>query len=146
MSMNMTQQERDTFLQEVHVGVIAIEIPNSAPLSAPIWYDYSPEDGLWILTSATSKKGKALEAAGRFTLVAQCETPPLYKYVSVSGNIVERRPATESELSCMAHRYFDEKTAAVYLQSSADSESTCYRMQPQKWLTLDYGKLQQTPA
>lgn len=142
MSMNMSKSERDQYLQALHVGVISIEQTDAAPLSAPIWYDYDPAVGLWILTEPNSKKGAALAAAKRFTLVAQDEAAPLYKYVSVSGPIVEVRPADfEKDSKPMALRYFDEATAQMYLQSTQDGSSNYYLMRPEKWLTLDYSKM-----
>jgi len=139
--MNMSKAERDTYLSDLHVGVISIDMPGRAPLSAPIWYDYDPAKGLWILTSPTSKKGTALETAGRFTLVAQNEAAPLYKYVSVSGPVTEVRPCTEAEYLSMAMRYFDEATAKAYAASFEQGTTNYYLMQPEQWLTLDYSKM-----
>ena len=42
----------------------------------PIWYDYSPERGVWVITSQVSPKGKALAATGRYSLVVQDEAIP----------------------------------------------------------------------
>jgi general stress protein 26 len=142
MSMNMSKPEREAYLKDLHVGVISIEQANGAPLSAPIWYDYDPAIGLWILTEPNSKKGKALAAAQRFTLVAQDEAAPLYKYVSVSGPVVEVRVAdAEKDAKPMAYRYFDRATADMYLKGSADGTSNYYLMRPEQWLTLDYSKM-----
>ena len=44
-----------------------------------------------------SRKGKLLEAAGRFSLCAQTEAPP-YKYVTVEGPIVAVEPTDEERL------------------------------------------------
>jgi nitroimidazol reductase NimA-like FMN-containing flavoprotein (pyridoxamine 5'-phosphate oxidase superfamily) len=141
MSMNMSRSERDAYLQELHVGVISIEQAGGAPLSAPIWYDYDPKIGLWILTEPDSKKGHALRTAERFTLVAQNEAAPLYKYVSVSGPVTEVRTATADEGKAMALRYFDEAMAKMYMESTSGGESNYYLMKPEKWLTLDYSKM-----
>lgn len=142
MSMNMTKSERDAFLQEPHVGVISIERPGDAPLSAPIWYDYDPKIGLWIITGPNSKKGRALTDAKRFTMVAQSEAAPFYKYVSVSRPVVEVRPSDfEKDTTQMALRYLDQETAEVYLQGNSGEESNNYLMRPEQWLTLDYSKM-----
>ena len=141
--LSMTREERDAFLAEQHVGVISIEDPGRAPLSAPIWYDYTPEKGIWVVTSKRSKKGIALEKAGRFTRVAQQEDMP-YKYVSVEGPIVETRPAdTDSDTRPMAWRYFGKEFGDAYVDGQSDEErsASLYRMQPQRWLTVDYAKL-----
>ena len=59
----------------------------------PIWYDFAPDAGVWVITGAESQKGRLLRKAGRFSLVAQTEAPPSYPYVSVEGPIIETREA-----------------------------------------------------
>lgn len=138
----MTKEEREAFLAGRHVGVVCIEDPGRAPLAAPIWYDYTPARGVWLVTDRRSKKGRALEQAGRFSLVAQQEEMP-YRYVSVEGPIVEARAADlEGDRRPMAWRYFGEELGNAYVESGADGvENWLYRMQPERWLTVDYGKL-----
>jgi hypothetical protein len=139
-STKMTQEERESFLAGLHVGIISIENPGRAPLSAPIWYDYTAEKGVWILTSPTSKKGVALEKAGRFSLVAQQEDLP-YKYVTVEGPVVEVRAADlEDDTRPMARRYLGEEMGDAYVESNLTGASNFYRMQPETWLTVDYAK------
>ena len=43
VSYGMSRDERETFLADRHVGVISIAEPSRAPLSAPIWYDFTRE-------------------------------------------------------------------------------------------------------
>ena len=138
----MTRDERETFLRDVHVGVISVADPDPAraPLAAPIWYDYDPEIGVWVLTEPGSRKGLALEKAGRYSLVAQSEDMP-YRYVSVEGPVVEVRPAdTDADSRPMAHRYFGKEMGDAYVASSGNSSSV-YVMRPERWLSVDYGKL-----
>ena len=85
MALQMTREERETFLGELHVGVISIAQPGRAPLAVPIWYDYDAAIGVWVITSPDSRKGKLLEAAGRYSSCAQVENG-LYKYVSVEAH------------------------------------------------------------
>jgi nitroimidazol reductase NimA-like FMN-containing flavoprotein (pyridoxamine 5'-phosphate oxidase superfamily) len=144
MSLRMTRSERDAFLADVHVGVISIEQPDASPLTVPIWYDYRPEVGLWILTGEKSAKGRALQAAERFSLCAQVEEAPAYRYVSVEGPVVDVRPADrEKDARPMAHRYFGEKLGDLYTDSNADEEdvSLVFTMRPDRWRTVDYAKL-----
>ena len=145
-SLQMSRSEREAFLSGRHVGVISIEDPGRGPISAPIWYDYAPDSGLWVITMRDSRKGKALERAKRFSLVAQQEEMP-YRYVSVEGPIVERRPAdTEKDGRPMAHRYLGVEFGNAYIDSqNVDSQEGdgdfVYRMRPERWLTVDYAKL-----
>ncbi len=58
MALNMTRAEREKFLAGLHVGVIGIEQPDTAPLAVPIWYGYEPAVGVWVITSTDSVKGR----------------------------------------------------------------------------------------
>ena len=142
MTLTMTSAERDAFLAGLHVGVISIEQPDSPPLSVPIWYDYDPGIGVWVITGKDSAKGRALREAGRFTLCAQHEEPPLYRYVSVEGRITEVRPAElEKDRRPMAHRYFGPDLGDLYLQDQSGSDNLVFTMRPERWRTVDYGKV-----
>jgi nitroimidazol reductase NimA-like FMN-containing flavoprotein (pyridoxamine 5'-phosphate oxidase superfamily) len=143
MPLKMTQDEREAFLADLHVGVISIQDPARGPLSTPIWYDYKPDVGLSIITSRSSRKGIALDKARRFSLVAQTEEAP-YKYVSVEGPIVDVRPADkEKDLRPMARRYFGTQLGDAYVESWPFDDGHVYVMQPERWLTVDYAKLSQ---
>jgi nitroimidazol reductase NimA-like FMN-containing flavoprotein (pyridoxamine 5'-phosphate oxidase superfamily) len=142
MSMTMTREEREVFLADLHVGVISIEQEDRPPLTVPIWYGYKPETGLWVITDAGSVKGKAMQKAGRFSLVAQIEEPPNYQYVSVEGPIVETRDADlEDDLRPMARRYFGDEMGDAYVANSANEDGLVFVMQPDRWRTVDYRKL-----
>jgi hypothetical protein len=113
----------------------------------PIWYDYEPAVGVWVLTERTSLKGKLLLAAQRFTLVAQSPEPPAYKYVSVEGLVSSVREADrEKDSRPMARRYFGEKLGDLYVDGGSSSEGLVFTMQPERWRTVDYTKLQAPPG
>jgi hypothetical protein len=142
MSLKMTEDEREAFLVDLHVGVISVEDPGRGPLSMPIWYDYKPAVGLWVITARSSRKGIALDKAGRFSIVAQAEEAPYYKYVGVEGPIVDVRPADrEKDTRPMAHRYLGTQVGNAYVDSQSVDDAHVYMMQPQRWLTVDYAKL-----
>jgi nitroimidazol reductase NimA-like FMN-containing flavoprotein (pyridoxamine 5'-phosphate oxidase superfamily) len=142
MSMAMSKEERETFLADLHVGVISIEQESRPPLTVPIWYDYSPDIGLWVITDAGSAKGQALQKAGRYSLVAQTEEPPAYQYVSVEGPIVEERSADlERDLRPMARRYFGEELGDTYVAGNTSGDGHVFLMRPDRWRTVDYRKM-----
>jgi nitroimidazol reductase NimA-like FMN-containing flavoprotein (pyridoxamine 5'-phosphate oxidase superfamily) len=145
MSLAMNKEERESFLADLHVGVICIEQAGRAPVAVPVWYEYSPEVGISLVTDHQSIKGKCLEAAGRFTLVAQEEALP-YRYVSVEGPITETRDCNPDEdIQPLALRYLqDAKRAEEYTEGcrnpAAIAASRVYIMRPEIWKTVDYGK------
>ena len=140
--LTMTAREREMFLAEVHVGIISIPEDGRGPLTVPVWYAYDPGGELRLVTGRTSRKGRLLERAGRFSLCAQTETPP-YKYVSVEGPIVAIEPAdVERDVRPLAHRYLGTKRGDAYIASTRDehTDNVLVRMRPGRWLTADYGK------
>lgn len=141
MSLAMTRSEREAFLSAVHVGVISIERAGKAPLAVPIWYDFDPAIGVWVITGKDSEKGRALAAAGRFSLCAQSEVPPLYQYASVEGPVISVRPSRlEEDLRPMAHRYFGRELGDRYVENGGDENSRVFTMRPERWRTVDYRK------
>jgi nitroimidazol reductase NimA-like FMN-containing flavoprotein (pyridoxamine 5'-phosphate oxidase superfamily) len=143
MSQKMTTSEREAFLADLHVGVVSIAEKDRGPLTAPIWYDYEPGGELWILTGRSSRKGKLLQDVGRFSLVAQTETPP-YKYVSVEGPITSiEKPDLERDERPMAHRYLGKELGDGYIESTrgeGEADNMLVKMRPERWLTIDYSK------
>ncbi|MFC4942465.1 pyridoxamine 5'-phosphate oxidase family protein [Pseudonocardia sp. GCM10023141] len=87
MSFVMTSQEREAFLSDVHVGVLAVERAGRAPLAVPVWYDHEPGGEVLIWIRRDTAKDVALRAARRFSLVAQSEEVP-YRYVTAEGPVV----------------------------------------------------------
>lgn len=144
MPFAMTSKEREAFLADVHVAIISIADGERGPLAVPIWYDYEPGGEAWILTDRTSRKGKLLEAARRFSLCVQTEAPP-YKYVSIEGSIVAIEDSdVEKHLRPMARRYLGDQLGDRYVeQTVGDRESgggVLVRLRPEQWLTVDYSK------
>ena len=140
-TQSMTEAEREGFLADVHVGVMSIERKERAPLTVPIWYRYEPGGLLHILLGPDSLKAKLLAKAGRFSLCVQSEAVP-YKYVSVEGNIVETRQVDrEADARVMARRYLGKELGDQYIEDGDDESMICVSMRPEKWYSVDYGKV-----
>lgn len=140
MSLEMTVDEREAFLADLHVGIISISDGAKGPLALPIWYSYEPGGELRIITDERSKKAKLLTAAGRFSLCAQTEDPP-YKYVSVEGPIAAARPADfEGDLRPMAQRYLGTEMGNAYAEANTVQGQIVITMRPERWRTTDYAK------
>ena len=140
----MTREEREAFLAETHVGVVAIAEEGRAPLTVPVWYAYEPGGEIRFVTGPNSRKGQLPEKAARASLCVQTETAP-YKYVSVEG------PASvgpvkdfERDVRAIAHRYLGPEMGEMYLAATAEdrkkSGEVLVTIRPQRWYTVDYNK------
>ena len=141
MSFAMTQEERETFLAALHVGVLSVTREGRAPLTVPIWYRYTPGGEIVLITARASHKTALIASAGRFSLCAQDEAPP-YRYVTVEGPVVAIEPADHArDVHPMRQRYLG---AAVSEESGGESgtdeHTVVIRMCPDRWLAADYGK------
>jgi PPOX class probable F420-dependent enzyme len=141
MSFAMSVLQREEFLSGLHVGVLSVAAGDGrGPLAVPVWYDYQPGGRVSVITGRSTRKGRAIMAAGRMSLCAQDEAPP-YRYVSVEG------PVTAEELSpgerlAMARRYLGTEGGDQYIATTPDpaGEMMMFRMTPEHWLSVDYGK------
>ncbi len=136
----MSEEERESFLAQVRVGVMAIERAERAPLTLPIWYGYEPGGEIKILTGPDTLKARLLAKAGRFSLCVQTETVP-YRYVTVEGPIVETRQCDiEADARVMAHRYLGREMGDQYIAQGDEGANICILMRPDHWYSVDYGK------
>lgn len=139
--MALSLEERERFLAEPHIGALSVlERPDRAPLTVPIWYQYSPGGELWVLTEPGARKTRAIEAAGRFSLMVQ-RTEPTIRYVSVDGAVTRTAPGTSERSEEMAARYIPPDKLADYLEYERThlGEHIAIYMRPEHWLSADLG-------
>jgi hypothetical protein len=140
MSLVMTAQERQEFLAGAHVGVVAVDRADRAPLAVPVFYDYAPGGEVLIWIDRGSVKERLFREAGRFSICAQVETAP-YKYATAEGPVIalDQPPTTEQALGIMG-RYLPAEDAARWVKEHLGANSLLVRMRPEKWLSTDYSK------
>ena len=108
--------DRELFLAEPHIAALSVsDGPGRGPLTVPIWYQYEPGREVWILTEATSRKTRLIEAAGRFTLMVDRVTPTT-RYVSVEGPVTRTVPGTDELRREITERYLPPGQAEAYLK------------------------------
>jgi len=142
VALAMTTEEREAFLADVHVAVLSVERPDRAPLSAPIWYTYSPGSTVSVITAQKSEKARLIAGAGRFSLCVQTEVAP-YRYVTVEGPVESTIvPVPPDERRAQAHRYLGQEFGDMYIEATeADArDNVMILMRPEKWLTTDFAK------
>lgn len=139
--MALSVAEREQFLAEPHIGALSVvERPDRAPLTVPIWYQYRPGGELWILTAPDARKTRAIEAAGRFSMMVQRSTPTV-RYVSVEGPVVRIGEASDDLSREMAERYVPPDRVGEYLEferTQLGVHVPVY-MRPERWISADLG-------
>ena len=139
--MSLSVEEREEFLAEPHIGALSVvERPDRAPLTVPIWYQYSPGGELWVLTEPGSRKTRATDAAGRFSLMVQ-RTEPTIRYVSVEGPVIKASAGSGDRSLEMAARYLPANKVAEFLEYERTQlgEHIAIYMRPEHWLSADLG-------
>jgi nitroimidazol reductase NimA-like FMN-containing flavoprotein (pyridoxamine 5'-phosphate oxidase superfamily) len=139
--MALSSEDREEFLAQPHIGALSVvERPDRAPLTVPIWYQYTPGGELWVLTAPGARKTRAIEAAGRFSLMVQ-RTSPTIRYVSVEGPVTGTAPASDSLSREMAERYLPRDKVAAFLEYERAQlgEHMAVSMRPEHWLSADLG-------
>jgi nitroimidazol reductase NimA-like FMN-containing flavoprotein (pyridoxamine 5'-phosphate oxidase superfamily) len=143
----MTKEEREAFLADARVAILALSEKGRGPLAVPIWYVYEPGGELWFVTAKASAKGDLLKPEKRISLCVQTETRP-YKYVSIEGPITKIGIAnTDDHLLPLAQRYRGAEDGRAYAESLREDleigSSMLVRMVPERWLTLDHSKAEE---
>ncbi|MCH5645364.1 MULTISPECIES: pyridoxamine 5'-phosphate oxidase family protein [unclassified Gordonia (in: high G+C Gram-positive bacteria)] len=141
--MALTVTEREQFLSEPHIAALSVEAePGRAPLTVPIWYQYTPGERPWLLTGTESRKLGLIRAAGRFTLMVE-RVEPTIRYASVSGDVVGYDDATRDDLWEMAARYLPEEKVGPYVDFAWDNHGpqTRVTLEPRQWVSLDLGSV-----
>lgn len=137
----MTRAEREAFLADVHIGVLAINEAGMGPSTAPIWYLYEPGGEIEFSMSGTSRKAQLLEVGSRVSLVAQREAMPP-AYVSVEGVVTSiGDPVTDEFIERLYRQYLDDDEVQRRLDArDGAGGSVILRVRPENWRTTDYSK------
>ena len=134
----MTRGEREAFLADTHVAMLAVDDSGRGPFLVPVWYWYRPGGEVHVVTGGASRKVALLRKAGRASLCVQTETPP-YKYAMVEGPVVVLHEQRDD--LAMASRYLGPALGKWYAENNpSTSESVVVRLTPEHWLTCDFGR------
>ncbi|MFE7227413.1 pyridoxamine 5'-phosphate oxidase family protein [Nocardioides sp. NPDC057577] len=139
--MGISRQDRQELLTQPLIAALSVARENGrAPLTVPIWYDYTPDGDAWFVTGKDSLKTRLIAAAGRCTLMVE-RLDPTVRYVSVEGP-VRIADAEEGEAEAMARRYLPPEAADAYLaQAAGFPPEVTIRLTPEHWISADLGSL-----
>jgi nitroimidazol reductase NimA-like FMN-containing flavoprotein (pyridoxamine 5'-phosphate oxidase superfamily) len=147
MTRQMTEQERQEFLAEPHIGVLSVASNDDRPpLTVPVWYGYRPGGNISFFTGTQGRKARKtrlIRKAGVLSLTVQREEFP-YKYVTVEGTVVGTdRPPSAERMLAVVRRYLPEEAARGFVASELEhpsSELVLFTIRPDRWLTADFAE------
>ena len=145
MPRRMTDQERQEFLAEPHVGVLSVASDDDRPpLTVLVWYGYRPGGNVSFFTGTQGRKARKtrlIQKAGVLSLSVQREEFP-YKYVTVEGTVIQTdRPPSAEQMLAVVRRYLPEKEAQGFVAAELEhpgSELVLFTVRPDRWLTSDF--------
>ena len=122
--------DREQFLNQVQVAILATIGPGNRPHAMPVWYLY--EDGTCIiLTGRGSQKHRNIERHPDVTLVVDRRELPYYAVMIQGMAEIDSAPSPELRLR-LATRYLGAERGAAYTARQRDSDSVAIRVRPQK--------------
>ena len=122
--------ERDAFVSEPHVAVLATVDRRGRPHAAPVWYLY--QDGAFVVsTGRGSQKHRNVESNAEITLVMDRRTLPYYA-VMVRGRAEIGEPLTDAERLELAVRYLGEDLGNRYVERNAGQDAVTIRLKPRR--------------
>ncbi len=147
MPRPLTEQERQDFLAEPHIGVLSVASDDERPpLTVPVWYGYEPGEDLTFFTGTQGRRARKtglIERVGVLSLSVQREEFP-YRYVTVEGTVAETdRPPSAEQMLAVVRRYLPEEAAQGFVRSELDhpsGELVLFTIRPDRWLSFDFGE------
>jgi PPOX class probable F420-dependent enzyme len=125
-------EDRDEFLKQANVAVLATVGPGGRAHAAPIWYLY--EDGDFIMsTGRGSQKHRNVERHPEVTLVVDDRTLPYYAVMVQGAAEIGACLSDEARLR-MAVRYLGEKLGRAYIARVSAEDSVTIRLRPRRFI------------
>jgi nitroimidazol reductase NimA-like FMN-containing flavoprotein (pyridoxamine 5'-phosphate oxidase superfamily) len=142
MPAPMTREERETFLADVHVGVLSIDEPGRGPLSVPVWYLYEPGGEIVVVTRPEARKARLLVVGARVAFLVQSEEMPP-KYVTIQGRVVSAAPADVArDVKPVVRKYLGTAVGDSYVDNTRPNGTNeiVIGIHPERWYSRDFGR------
>jgi PPOX class probable F420-dependent enzyme len=127
-----SDSERDAFLAQPHVAILATIGPNQCPHAVPVWYLY--EEGEFTITMQRgSQKHRNLQRCPNVALVVDRRERPYYAVTAVGTVELGASPTHEWFLR-LATCYLGAEDGATYTASHNLASSVTIRLRPSKYI------------
>jgi PPOX class probable F420-dependent enzyme len=130
-----TDEEREAFLSEANVAVLATVGPGGGAHAAPVWYLY--EDGEFVInTDRGSQKHRNIERNPEVTLVVDRRVMPIYA-VMAQGRAEIGPPFSSEERMRLYTRYLGEELARRFFEMRSGEDAVSLHLRPRRLIEFD---------
>ncbi|GAB2662977.1 pyridoxamine 5'-phosphate oxidase family protein [Saccharopolyspora gloriosae] len=139
----LSEQEREQFLAQPHVGVLSVVSDDDRPPSTlPTWYAYRPGGNIAVALRRGKRKSRLIARAGVLSFSVQQPVLP-YKYVTVEGTVVKQQRPSREELVRIGSRYLPADAIDAWADwelsgGNPAGEPEYVEIRPDRWLTADF--------
>jgi PPOX class probable F420-dependent enzyme len=133
----LSDEERDRFLADPTVGVLATRRSDGRPLLSPVWFDWR-EGRFWFVIGRDDVKHRHLTADPRISVCIFGQVPP-YLGVEAWGQavVVETGRIAHDRMRSIATRYIGEPDADRFLAAIPVGDLVTVRLDPDGMRTFD---------
>ena len=102
----MSAEARDEFLSHPKIAVLSTSVPDGAPLSVPIWFEWDGERARFF-SSVSSPKMRRIEANPLVSLLVANPAGEPERWVLIEGTVEVSSDGAFDLAERLAHRYWD---------------------------------------
>lgn len=140
-SLAMAPADRERFLMEARIAVVAHTREDGAPAVSPVWYVYEPGGAVTFVTGAGTEKARRLRVAPAVTVLVHDEQPP-QRFVTVSGTAAVVLGARDHVRRAIAARYLEPPAVDGFLAMTPAEVLVTVSVVPETWRSSDFGRIE----
>jgi PPOX class probable F420-dependent enzyme len=136
--MPLSEAQRESFLKEARVAVLATVRADGAPHAVPVWYEYAG-GSFYIISGRRAAKVRHIRRVSRASLCIDDRTAP-YKAVVVWGKAAVSEKGVREMAYRIAERYLGPEEGAKEAETWLTEPSVIIEVTPEGMTSWDYGQ------
>jgi PPOX class probable F420-dependent enzyme len=134
--MPLSESQRESFLKEARVAVLATVGADGAPHAVPVWYEYAGGK-FYIISGSGAAKVRHIRQGSRASLCIDDRTAP-YKAVVVWGKAAISEEGVREMAYRIAQRYMGPQEGAKEAESWLAAPCVIIELEPERLTSWDY--------
>jgi PPOX class probable F420-dependent enzyme len=136
--MPLSESERESFLKEARVAVLATVGVDGTPHAVPVWYEYAGGK-FYVISGSGAAKVRHIRQGSRASLCVDDRTAP-YKAVVVWGKAAISEEGVREMAYRIAQRYLGPQEGAKEAETWLAAPCVIIELTPERLTSWDYGQ------